>query len=631
MNNEPTWRFAPTGGGAETGNITGQTTFASDPIAKAVRELLQNSVDANEPGVSPVRVDFELINIPREQIGAGPLSRHLEQCRRELAAESDPAADEFIKALNVLKSPMIPALAVTDEGTTGLREEQWHNLIFREGSRSSRSRGATAHGGSYGIGKNAPFNLSLAKTVFYSTRYVSRPKQGRVTHLTGKSQLATHNDPDTPDDPRNRLQHIGFFACHEDGLNRPVTPPDIAPEFLLESTGAGVFVIGFDLEIPDWRHKIAAAAAENFFYAIHHGTLEVAVGSRVINRETLEQELDDAEYLKGNGSGNGNGRNHAKHYYQAIRDQEPMSTRPLGSLLDRIKGIRVWIAAGEKAPKRAAHLNKRGMIITDQGRVERNPFSPAGGSASWSPWCAVTMAEDEDTDGWIRQMEPPAHDAIQYDQIKAPDEQKQAKEELRHHRQQISQMIRDRIEAGYKAQGDNITELSHLFPDLPDLSPGVRSIEWKQTKPQEDQTRAVLDQSSGKKQPIDGGGQGKGDTGKGNSGDGQKDPPDFPADGSKRLLKSRIIRQDARTLNISFIMPLEVPATGVRVAVSAAGEQYDAAEQNLSLTQAEGPGVSLSGNAVRFQGIPGERVTARVTLAQPPEEYCAYNLIEATG
>ena len=57
MSNAPSWRFGPTRGGTETGNITGQTTFASDPMAKAVREILQNSVDANEPGVSPVRVE----------------------------------------------------------------------------------------------------------------------------------------------------------------------------------------------------------------------------------------------------------------------------------------------------------------------------------------------------------------------------------------------------------------------------------------------------------------------------------------------------------------------------------------------------------------------------------------------
>ena len=76
-------------------------------------------------------------------------------------------------------------------------------------------------------------------------------------------------------------------------------------------------------------------------------------------------------------------------------------------------------------------------------------------------------------------------------------------------------------------------------------------------------------------------------------------------------------------------MPPEVPETGVRVALSSAGEQYDASERNLALTKAEGKGVSLSGNAVRFQGNPGERLTARITLAQPPEEYCAYNLIEA--
>ena len=81
-----------------------------------------------------------------------------------------------------ISEPTISCLAITDSGTTGLRDDNWRNLIFREGTPTNT--GSQTKGGSFGFGRNAPFNLSDCNTVIYSTRYTS---------LRGQGQGATHD------------------------------------------------------------------------------------------------------------------------------------------------------------------------------------------------------------------------------------------------------------------------------------------------------------------------------------------------------------------------------------------------------------------------------------------------------
>ena len=88
------------------------------------------------------------------------------------------------------------------------------------------------------------------------------------------------------------------------------------------------------------------------------------------------------------------------------------------------------------------------------------------GGGSWSPWCAVTMAADEETDRFLRRMEPATHNAIHPGELLDPTEQDDATVELRHHREQITELIRSQIEQDNTTKSSNITELAELFPNL---------------------------------------------------------------------------------------------------------------------------------------------------------------------
>ena len=124
------------------------------------------------------------------------------------------------------------------------------------------------------MGKNAPFNLSAANTVFYASSFLD--DNGDRQHCSiGKAQLATHEDPQQAG---RVLQHIGFCALHDIETNQPVEGLQIPEPFRLDEQGTAIFIIGFQGELlPSWASRTIRAAAENFFYAIHHRTLTVEV------------------------------------------------------------------------------------------------------------------------------------------------------------------------------------------------------------------------------------------------------------------------------------------------------------------------------------------------------------------
>ena len=423
MSSPPYWRFAPTNGGAEQSNNAGQVTFAADPIAKAVRELLQNSVHHPQPGLDGVAVNFTLLDLPAAACNAPQLAQHARQAAQLLAAEGDPdGAARYQRAAALLSKPTVKTLAVTDAGTAGLVGDNWRNLIFREGKPTSDA--GAAHGGSYGFGKNAAFNLSLANTILYSTRYVERAAQGRVAKMAGRAQFTSHPDPETGE----TLQAIGFFGRHRDGAyNQPLTGPELPDALLLPETGAGVFIIAFNTDYADWADQVAKTVATDFFAAVHDRKLSVAVRTaadsepRIIKRDTLEIEFDRLP-----------AKEPSRFYYRAYHDGVPDETVPTGQLrgMGRLL-LRTLADAG--APRRLAHINRRGMLITDDRKLTDNPFYPAGG-LSWSPWCAVSVAADDRTDAFIRRTEPPAHNAVQYRILNDPDDAAMAQAEYRHHR-----------------------------------------------------------------------------------------------------------------------------------------------------------------------------------------------------
>ena len=362
---KPSWRFAARNGGIDYVNDPSSAHFSDDPVAKLVRESIQNALDAKHDGYAdPVTVTFTETSVRPDLIGAASLQRHLRSCLDKISGDRPDMADVYENALSAIRRPEIPCLKIQDTGTVGLNDKRWKALVLQEGA-VSKSGGAP--GGSYGIGKNAMLNLSDIQTVFYSTHLVEGRK-GLVTKLQGKATLTGHPDPGGS---RGDLQHIGFYSAHN---GEPIMGREIPTFFRLEETGTGVFVMGFNPHSTGWVEQVTTAVIENFFYAVHHKNLTVLI----LTKEEAPVRIDNQTigYLfERNTPINGD----AVHYYRAISylpEEEVVVTKPFGDL----GRLRAHVVFTDGAPRRVAHINRNGMLITDSREQRVNPLAPRGRS-----------------------------------------------------------------------------------------------------------------------------------------------------------------------------------------------------------------------------------------------------------
>ena len=625
-NPHPHWRFAPNQGGAEQGANPGQKHFSADAFTNMVREVLQNSLDHHEPGVDGVRVTFRTLSIPAEDIQASQLLEHVRPSLREAQAGQNPDTTTHYSEMEAaLTINQIPCLAIVDENTTGLQGDNWRNLIFREGM--PQNTGKVTKGGSVGLGKHASFNLSACNTVIYSTRYVAKAARGKVSHMAGRSQLMTHADPSGS---HGRLRDVGFLGNHENsGYNEPISGPDIPEAFRLQNSGTGVFIIGFKRErFPDWTNLATREILQNFFYAIHTGNLEVHLQDQDAGTQSIldQKSLDaDMEQL--------GEKNPSRQYFQAIRG-EPLETNPSGKL-GPSRRMTAWINTNRNAPKKLAHLNRRGMLITDVRRSRENPLMPYGGG-SWSPWCAVTMAADEETDRFLRRMEPATHNAIHPGELQDPTEQDDATVELRHHRDQIAELIRSRIEKDGATKSSNITELAELFPNL-QIDQGT-DMEWREIEFQQEKNQA--EELPGQ-EPDDDDDNDEGET-KTPSGENPSDTKDESTRNRKGkktpgetedtplLDSSRIIRISPNSFAASFTMP-DVRNNTLRFSLRTAGEQHQRNEERVRVRNVIQAGDLLTQATIKdgdiiVQAPPQTHIALMISTEEPEKRYSGYKL-----
>ena len=618
----PNWRFAPTMGGAEQGANPGQQHFARKALSAMVRETLQNSLDHHEDGLPPVEVSYQIIQARPEDIGARDLKEHIQACLEEI--QDDPNNQEWYRmTLRSLQLPQVSCMAIIDTNTTGLQGENWNNLILREGVPTPGS--SKTKGGSFGFGKNAPFNLADAGAVIYSTRYLdTQARRGKIEQMMGRAQLRTHTTPDG-----ERRQGTGFLAVHDNTAqqwNQPLRGPEIPDPFRLKERGTGVFITGFQQEKhPDWEQEITQAAVTQFFAAILQKQLIVRAGENRIDHSTLEEEIQNLPP-----------DDPTRHYRLAL-DEESQETVPSGRLA-AIGAVKIWLRTDPEAPRRLAHINRRGMLITSSRELEDNPLCPQR-TGQWSPWCAVTMAADEQTDAQLRRMEPPAHDALQPGQLRDRSGQEQAARELSEQRTQIRELLRKALDDANRRGSDNVDELARLFPKTSRTK--GRDLEYREKKLQSNSDQPIDTDIAG----SDPGGKDPGTIGTREAEDGTREAEDGTKEagdgnaatdngaGNQRvtaqLRNTRIVRSSPRNLAMAFTMPRD--ADCVRYGLRAAGEQYQRNEKPIAIQEVVETGdltasARLEDGEIVVEALPNTRVSLMISLRDEDQEYLSYRL-----
>ena len=231
------WSFPSNNNGDVNGiSNSGIETFQGTPLKSLAREICQNSLDASLDK-SPVTVDFISFELSKEEIpGAEDLC---DAFNRSLAFwEPKKAQDFFNTALEVMNAEKIPFLRISDFNTTGLcgsdgeYNTPWCNLTKSSGA----SDKAVTSGGSFGIGKYAPFACSSFRTVFYSTL----DKDGKSAYQ-GISRITSFRN-----DNNEITSGVGYWGGEN---NAPVFNRQLAldPAYSRPKgkTGTDVYIAGF--------------------------------------------------------------------------------------------------------------------------------------------------------------------------------------------------------------------------------------------------------------------------------------------------------------------------------------------------------------------------------------------------
>ena len=461
MSQAGSWHFPPRSGGIDFVQDPSSAHFRDDPIPKLVREVIQNSLDARHSGFDgrPIIVRFTDTVVDRAMIGASDLYKHLTACRDRASEESLPSVHRMYEnALRTLRAERVRCLRITDSNTTGLSGSKWNALVEREGAVEKAAQGAP--GGSFGIGKNAVFNVSDIQTVFYSTKYIDEHRDGLVEKLQGKATLMAHPDPKNSEE---HLQHIGFYQSPG---RATILGKNIPRFFSLDETGTGVFIMGFNPRSDDWIKDVQAAVVANYFYAIHHRKLCVEILAPEAKQIDITHEtIDDLFDSSRDGS-----LSEAYHYYLAIRDEPPGSTGDLSGS----GPLQVYVRTG-RGPRRTAYVNRNGMLITASREQNVNPMAPRGKSL-WPDYAAVVIPATDEGDRWIRAMENPSHDSISPGHLHDRREKHQANSTFFYARRAIKEIIDRKAEIERSGDTSNLDELADAFPDFDPTLEGNREL-----------------------------------------------------------------------------------------------------------------------------------------------------------
>lgn len=258
-------------------NDSGIFTFKGKPIESLGREITQNSRDEVLDKSKPVRIEFEYFQLDSSQIpNVDELKDNFEICKE---TTSDNRAKTFFEAATeILRKSSIPVLKISDFNTNGIKGPCEHGTPYFAFMKATGEsvKSSVDSGGSFGIGKNAPYAVSDLRTVFVSTAF--RDENGLVQeYIQAKSILMSHEK----DGEVRRGQ--GYWGIKEqcmpvndskiipDWLKRPISSDTNEPEL-----GTSLYVLGFS-KPNNWEERLTSSIISNFFGAINNGQLEVEI------------------------------------------------------------------------------------------------------------------------------------------------------------------------------------------------------------------------------------------------------------------------------------------------------------------------------------------------------------------
>lgn len=363
---------------------SGVETFKGTPIKSLAREICQNSLDAALENGKPTHIEFKTFDIdPRKIPDYSSLEDALKRALDFWSQQQSTKAKNFFKqALDVIHKPTITCLRISDFNTSGLvgsREEYnspWCNLTKSSGV----SDKSGSHGGSFGIGKFAPYACSALRTVFYSTS-----DKDRVCASQGVSRLTSFKNK------KNEItQGTGFYGNDKNSPMYKQYSLDPAYSRSADNSGTDIFIVAFNGD-SGWQHQMVASVLDGFLYAIYNGTLVVDVDRTVICKDSLaDLMLSHKEYFN----------EHADEYYQTLTDENVARTfiKEFTDDSEIVGKLTLKLMIMPSFSRRVAMIRQTGMKIKDKGNIN-----------GLIPFAGTLFIEGNAINSYLRSLENPQH------------------------------------------------------------------------------------------------------------------------------------------------------------------------------------------------------------------------------
>lgn len=461
------WDFPKLGGGQKQGYTnSGIETFkGTELLDNLAREICQNSLDAKDlHSEEPVTVEFKLTTIQKDNYPfLQEYLKYLKSGKKFWQDKNDKKVMQFLeKAERLIERNDIKILSASDYNTTGLigsdcgmkESSIWSALVNSDGV-SDKSDGS---GGSYGIGKNAPFACSDLSLVFYNTY----AKDGKKA-LEGVARAAT-----LMDDKEELTQAIGHYRSDKDF--KPITEDIACPirdKFARDKYGTDIIIVGCNSFIEknhDWQDKLVQAVLHHFLLAIMEKKLIVKVETEVINDETLPFLIEKYKNANTNSFLTSN-------FYETLIS--PEGGVIYKTIIDE-NDLEIYLKSKPEYKRKIAKFRRSGMLVWEHGKRTYQNFT------------AVVIVRGEQLNEILRKTEPPKHNIWDAKRIEDKEEAKQAQKYIDQIDDEIlssissiySEEISDSVDSGVgEFLPDDLSNLSEKKPGTDKLKPVVKIIE----------------------------------------------------------------------------------------------------------------------------------------------------------
>lgn len=273
------------------------------PFKHLARENTQNTLDATKDTSRPAHIKFE---IKRDEKFSNIIPNYIQFCEefeqrvkkaiKDNDTQTKKNAEAALRYFNKCKAlDKIDILKISDFNTTGLVgikdtsiDSKFQKLVFSEGT---SAREGESGGGTFGVGKFAPFTLTPLRTVLYFTK-VEDEGYG-FSAKSSTSYRKTESTSEKPYTDRNM-----FIADIKDREYIGITEGEFVDKFTMNraEVGTDIYIVGLKTELMEnFVEQMSVEISERFFMAIHEEKLTCEIidsNKRVeLNKNNIEKRL----------------------------------------------------------------------------------------------------------------------------------------------------------------------------------------------------------------------------------------------------------------------------------------------------------------------------------------------------